>query len=370
MATIRDVAREAGVSIATVSRVFNQSAVVRPETCEHVRVVAARLDYWPNGAARSLITSRTLTLGVVLPDLHGEFFSEVIRGIDLAARRERFQILLSSSHADADALSSAVRALRGRIDGLIVLSPDAGSAGVVESIAQSLPVVLLHSGPDTLACATFAIANHDGALAMTRHLLELGHRRIAMLCGPAGNVDAEERLRGYRAALTEAGIMQDAALEIAGDFSEDCGAARAVDLLAIDPRPTAVFCANDAMAIGLVGALRRVGARVPEAMAVTGFDDIAIGRYLDPQLTTVRADAYELGEGAVHMLLPFAQARQPVPSARVSVPTRLIVRASCGAALTPKSGTAQQHRHRPLVASARRVEGGREAAGRDRGRAS
>lgn len=370
MATIRDVAREAGVSIATVSRVFNQSALVRPETCENVREVAARLDYWPNGAARSLITSRTLALGVVLPDLHGEFFSEVIRGIDLAARRERFQILLSSSHADADALNSAVRALRGRIDGLLVLSPDAGSARVVESIASSLPVVLIHSGPDTLACATLAIANHDGALAMTRHLVALGHRRIAMLCGPAGNVDAEERLRGYRAALTEAGLMQDAALELAGDFSEEWGAACVPDLLAIEPRPTAIFCANDAMAIGMVTALRDTGVRVPEEMAVTGFDDIAIGRYLTPQLTTVRADAYELGERAVGMLLPHAQARQPVPAERVSVPTRLIVRASCGAALVPTSDAAQPRRHRPLAAAARREEDGREAAGRDRGRVS
>ena len=370
MATIRDVAREAGVSIATVSRVFNQSALVRPETCEHVRAIAARLDYWPNGAARSLITSRTLALGVVLPDLHGEFFSEVIRGIDLAARRERFQILLSSSHADAEALTSAVRTLRGRIDGLVVMSPDADSARVVESIAASLPVVLIHSGPEALACATLAIANHDGALAMTRHLTALGHRPIAMLCGPSRNIDALERLRGYRAGLAEAGLEAEAALELAGDFSEDSGAASAATLLALDPRPSAVFCANDAMAIGLVSALRDAGVRVPEEIAVTGFDDVAIGRYLSPTLTTVRADAFALGECAMRILLPHAQARQPVPAQRVSLPTELVVRASCGAGLVPETEATLRRRHGPHAASARRAGGDREIAGRDGGRAS
>src|SRR5439155_9636422 len=124
LATIRDVAREAGVSVATVSRVYNKSGPVSEVTARHVREVASRMDYWPNGVARSLITSRTHALGVLLPDLYGEFFSEVIRGIDLAARRSRFHVLVSSSHADHEALLAAVRSMRGRIDGLIAMAPD------------------------------------------------------------------------------------------------------------------------------------------------------------------------------------------------------------------------------------------------------
>lgn len=343
MATIRDVAREAGVSIATVSRVFNQASLVRHDTCEHVRGVASRLDYWPNSAARSLITNRTSAIGVLLPDLYGEFYSEVIRGIDLAARREKYQVLVSSSHASAETLVAAVRALRGRIDGLLVMSPDADASEAIEDFSKRFPVVLLNPGPLSIECATLSVANHDGAYAAVSHLAGLGHRRIAIVRGPAGNADAEERRRGWRRALLDRGLDARPELEFDGDFSESAGFAAAARLLALEPRPTAVFAANDYMAVGLLAAFREAGVSVPGDVAVCGFDDIAIARYLTPALTTVDVDACELGERAVHQLLPFARARKPAEITHVTLPTRVVVRASCGAA-APRPATARPAR--------------------------
>jgi len=206
LATIRDVAREAGVSIATVSRVFNDSSIVAADTVDLVRQVAARLNYWPNGVARSLITNRTQALGVLLPDLYGEFFSDVIKGIDLAARKHGYHLIVSSSHADSDALAEALRSMSGRVDGMVVMAPDVEAPAAIRGFAQHCPVVLVNPGQEVDECDTISIANFDGAREMTAHLVGLGHRRIAMVRGPANNLDAEQRVQGYRVALREAGI--------------------------------------------------------------------------------------------------------------------------------------------------------------------
>lgn len=330
MATIKDVAREAGVSVATVSRVFNDSERVSEDTRRRVRAVAERLRFWPNGVARSLITSRTHAIGVLLPDLHGEFFSEVIRGIDLAARQEGLHVLVSSSHSDTDELVTALRAMRGRIDGLIIMAPDVDSAPAIRGSAWGCPVVLLGQGGDVADFDTVSIANVDGAYAVVRHLQRLGHRRIATITGPARNLDARQRLEGYRAAMREAGLQGTRPLEITGDFTEPSGYQGAQALLRLSPRPTAVFVGNDVMAVGVLGALRDAGLRVPRDMAVAGFDDIAIARHLGPPLTTVHVDAYQMGERALHRLLRRDRG-EPAPShAHEVLPTWLVVRASCG----------------------------------------
>lgn len=332
MATIKDVAREAGVSTATVSRVYNGSDLVSEETTRRVLEVAARMDYWPNGAARSLSTRSTHALGVLLPDLHGEFFSETIRGIDHAARAESYQILLSSSHADAGQLISAARALRGRIDGLIAMAPDKGSAQAMEDFAKHFPVVLLNPGLPVKSCGSISVANGEGAYAMVSHLVMVGHRRIAMLKGPAGNADGEERLMGYRRALADGGVEISPSLEIGGDFSQLAGYESAREILRREPRPSAVFAANDYMAIGLISALSERGLRVPRDMAVTGFDDIELARYLSPPLTTVRVDAYGLGERAVLQWLEAVRTNGTGKPRQEVLPTTLVVRGSCGAA--------------------------------------
>jgi LacI family transcriptional regulator len=336
MANIKDVAREAGVSVATVSRVFNDSGRVSEETRRRVRQVAEKLHFWPNGVARSLILSRTHAIGVLLPDLHGEFFSEVIRGVDLAARREGLHVLVSSSHSDTKELVTALRAMRGRIDGLIIMAPDPDSIPAIRANGWDCPVVLLGPGGETHDFDTVSLANFDGAYALVRHLQRLGHKRIATLTGPAGNRDAQQRLEGYRAAMREAGVSQTRTLELHGDFTEPSGYQGVQAFLELANRPSALFVANDVMAVGALGALREARVRVPRDVAVAGFDDIAIARHLTPPLTTVHVDAYQLGERALQRLLR-RDAGEPAPGRSHEVlPTWLVVRASCGG--TPSEG--------------------------------
>jgi LacI family transcriptional regulator len=330
MATIRDVAREAGVSIATVSRVINHSPRVSDEARRRVEAAAKLLDYWPNSAARSLHTRRHNLLGILLPDLHGGFFSEIIRGIDEEARRAHFQILISSSHANSLAMLAAVRAMRGRIDCLIAMAPERESMETVTRTDHRFPVVLLNPFGNPSGFNSVAISNREGARALVSHLIETGHQRIAMLSGPQTNGDASERLEGYRDALNLAGIHPDPALVIVGDFREDSGYQLAERVLDLDPRPTAVFAANDQMAIGLVSALREAEIAVPESIAVAGFDDTMIAGYISPPLTTVRVDPHALGRAAVAMALKVISNPNDLSTTRELVPTTLVVRRSCG----------------------------------------
>ncbi len=364
MATIKDVAREAGVSVATVSRVFNDSERVNEDTRLRVRAVAERLRFWPNSVARSLITNRTQAIGVLLPDLHGEFFSEVIRGIDLAARREGLHVLVSSSHSDTKELVRTLRSMRGRIDGLIIMAPDRAFAPAIRASAWDCPVVLLGPGTEAPDFDTVAIANHDGAYAVVRHLQRLGHKRIATVTGPAENLDAVQRVEGYRAAMRDGGVANTRTLEVEGDFTEPSGYQAAQALLQLSPPPTAIFVANDVMAVGVLGACRDVGVRVPREVAVVGFDDIALARHLTPPLTTVHVDAYQLGERALHRLLRRDRG-EPAPSRSHEVlPTWLVVRESCGA--TPMEHRRATDRKLPKATSVAKPRARRVPATRPR----
>ena len=327
--TIRDVARAAGVSVATVSRVFNDSGPVHAETRQRIRDVALAMRYAPNSAARSLTTNRSNTLGVLLPDLHGEFFSEVIRGLDQTAQRDGYHVLLSSSHADGAAIEVAMRAMRGRVDGLVVMSPDIDAESLAANLPDSLPVVLLNTAAPG-AFDAITVDNYGGAYDMVRHLL--AHRdSVAIITGSPNNQDARERLRGYRAAVREAGMTSHDAWEVCGDFTEAGGHRAAMTLLAATPRPRAIFAANDAMAIGALSACREVGLRVPADIAVGGFDDIPMARYMNPPLTSVRVEISELGSRAMQALLDAVRLKNQHERQRVLVPARLVVRESCGA---------------------------------------
>lgn len=340
MATIREVARAAGVSTATVSRVFSNSPLVSPETAKKVLDEAARLDYWPNSAAQSLSTRCTHTIGVMLPDLFGEFYSDLMRGLDREASLHEYQILLSSSHSNSDDVLAASRAMLGRIDGLIMLAPDEESIDTVERVRRRVPVVLLNPRLTVERCYSVGIANYDGARRATEHLLALGHTEIAFVGGPEGNVDAEERLRGFRESLAIAGLDPDRALILPGDFREMAGVEASARILEHEPRPTAVFTANDSMAIGLLTALHRAGCRVPEDMAVVGFDNIAMAGYLNPSLTTIHVDACGLGRQAVKMMLDVIESADGGTPVQRVIPATLKIRESCGANIEQTGETA------------------------------
>ncbi len=335
-ASIKEVALKAGVSIATVSRVINDKGPVAGETRRRILEAIEQLRYVPHGAARSLITNQTDTIGVLLPDLYGEFFSEVIRGIDLAARRSGFHVLVSGFHSDRAEIEAVLRALRGRVDGLIVLSPDVDAQSLRRNLPETLPVVLLNTRVDgSLDGAAFDainVDNHGGAFAMVRHLAGLGHRRIALIRGPEENADARERLRGYRDALRAEGIERSPGLEIPGDFSEESGYRAGRCLLALEPRPEAVFAANDSMAIGCLFALREAGVEVPGDVALAGFDDIPIARYLTPPLSSVHVPITELGTRAMERLLHAVESKNGHERRQETVAATLMVRGSCGGA--------------------------------------
>ncbi len=335
--TIREVARQAGVSVATVSRVLNSSGPVNDGTRARIERVAAELRYVPNGAARSLITSRTTTLGVILPDLHGEFFSEVIRGIDGAARQRGYHLLVSSSHSDRAELDAVLRSMNGRVDGLLVMSPHVDARVLQQVLPAKLPAVILGSTTgEVLAHWHVTMDNAGGARQITQHLIEMGHRQLVHLAGPEANADARERQQGFQAALQGAGLNPQV---VPGDFTERGGAEAALRVFDSAELPTALVAANDSMAIGAILALRERGVRVPEDVAVTGFDDLPIGRYFTPALTTVHVSIDALGaQATAHLVTALTQVSAANGSAAAAsfsttetIPARLVVRMSCGA---------------------------------------
>jgi LacI family transcriptional regulator len=351
-ATIHDVAARAGVSVATVSRVLNGIAVVREETSRDVRAAAKFLRYVPNVAARSLSIRRSQTIGIVLPDVHGEFFSEVIRGIDLAARREGYHILVSGSHSDPGEMLEVVETMRGRVDGLMIMAPDVTLAPIEELRARDLPIVLLNAAAGNSDAIT--IDNFGGARTMMRYLQELGHRRIAFVCGPAHNADARERLRGYRHSMRGLAASSVRALEFKGAFTEESGFAAGRKISETAVMPTAVFAANDSMAVGLLAALAAAGIRVPEVMTVVGFDDIPIARYVAPPLTTMRVDIAELGRRAFALLLDVITNPVAHKARRERVATTLVVRGTCAGPKSVSTRKTQPHRAERIPKSGRK----------------
>ena len=293
--TIKQVAHQAGVSVATVSRVLNDKGPVAEETRQRIREVAERLRYVPHGAARSLITNKTNTLGVLLPDIYGEFFSEIIRGIDLAARRRGYHLLVSSSHGDKAEIEAALRATRGRVDGL---DRDVARGG----------------RPDAAGEPPRDPADRDAQLPGQRDCVRLPHRRqprgrVRDGEAPCGARAPEDRTRqGPSQQLRRPGAAarlpgrdpraldrEVEELEIDGDFTEEAGHRAGERVAALKPRPTAIFATNDAMAIGVLSALHEAGLDIPREIAVAGFDDIPVCRFVSPPLSTVHVAIPELG---------------------------------------------------------------------------
>ena len=363
-ATITDVAREARVSVASVSRVVNGLDNVLPGTRTRIAEVIERLRYVPHTAARSLSTKRTQIIGVLLPDLYGGFFSELIRGIDAAARVLQLHLLLSSAHGGADEMAAAIRAMRGRVEGLLVLAPQLDAAGLDELDAE-VPTVFMNTRVTGGASSSLAIDSYGGARAMVRHLVARGHRSIAHISGPADNFDSHERERGYRDELAAA-LPRARPVVVRGDFTEASGYAAGHDLGARSPRPAAVFAANDVMAIGCIAAFHALGLAVPDDLAVAGFDDIPLAAYIRPALTTMRVPIVELGRSAVTRLA--AAIAQPTRTKPVTTTLQpeLVVRESCGpaksrAGLQPPSQSARdgdddetRARNAPRIRRARR----------------
>lgn len=326
--TIKDVARKANVSVATVSRALNGHQNVAEDVRRRVVGIANELRYSPHHAARSLSSRRTNTIGVVLPDLYGEFFSELMRGIDQVARERGLHLLVSSYHGNPQEQGDALRAMRGRVDGLLLMSPFAGTSDFIsENLAPSMPVVLMNTQATDAGRVALCVDSYAGAREMVRHLVDRGCKRIAFITGPADNYDASERLRGYHDAVAE--LLPDARpWVLQGDFDEASGHRAGLSLLGASTRPDAVFAANDMMALGCLFALSQGGMRVPDDIVLAGFDDIPLARYVHPALTTMRVEIADLGARAIRALLDQAGDGGHGSSARVPLLPKLVVRES------------------------------------------
>jgi LacI family transcriptional regulator len=297
-ATIRDVARRAQLSVATVSRALNGFENVSEQARERIALAVSELGYVPHAGARSLSLARNNAIGVVLPDLHGEFFSEIVRGMDREASRRGYLLLLSNLHAKSEQATQAVRAMRGRVDGLIVMAPHLGEEELAAALPSGIPTVLVNTRGHAGGHSAIHLDNAAGAAAVVGHFAALGRKRLVHIAGPSGNVDAQER----SAATKQAAKKHCLELTIIdGNFEEESGAAAIKTLLSSGHRFDAIFAANDNMAIGALDALRKAGVRIPDDVAIAGFDDIPLARHLG--ITTVRVRIAELGERALARLL-------------------------------------------------------------------
>lgn len=301
-ATLKDVAREALVSIASASRAINGLDNVADDVRARVLKAADKLKYIPHGGARSLATSRTNTIGVLLPDIYGEFFSEIIRGIDVAARARGLHILVSGSHGDFREAVDMMRAMAGRVDGLLVMSPFVDANDISDLLPNGLPIVMISSSLGENNKSAISIDNYGGGIRATRHLVEMGCRKIAHIRGPSDNFEANERERGFLSVVKEKAGAIDARV-IHGDFTELSGEAAIEQFINSDFMPDGIFAANDMMAIGCIIALKEKGIKVPEQVKIIGFDDIPIARLSSPSLSTIRVGVFDIGRRGLEYLV-------------------------------------------------------------------
>jgi DNA-binding LacI/PurR family transcriptional regulator len=320
-----DVAKLAGVSHQTVSRVINGSDQVREETRERVLAAMRMLDYRPNPVARALVTGRSKTIGVVSFDttLHGP--ASTLFGIERAAHEEGyFTSIISLKSLDRPSVLTAVERLRGQaVDGILVIAPQITAAHAVAHLPVDVALVAVEAGPDN-EVPVVAVDQFAGAVAATQHLLELGHRTVWHIAGPGDWQESRQRIAGWRHTLEAA--QAEAPSPLVGDWSARAGYELGQRLMT-EPDVTAVFVANDQMALGLLRVLHETGRNVPRDVSIVGFDDVPEAAYFTPPLTTVRQDFMAMGRRSLHLLLSEID-NGTRSTTRETVPSELIVRAS------------------------------------------
>ncbi|MGN6375479.1 MAG: LacI family DNA-binding transcriptional regulator [Sphingomonas sp.] len=341
--TITDVARAAGVSPMTVSRVINADAKVRPETRAKVDEAVARLNYKPNPAARSLAGAELVRVGLLYSNPSAAYLSEFLVGMLDQASRADVQLVIEKCDPGGDELVVARHLIDGGVHGLILPPPLCDSQAVLAALAErDVPAVVVATGHPPAAAAAVTIDDRGAGLAMTRHLIALGHRRIGFIIGNPNQTASAERLAGYRAALAEAGIGEDQALIAQGMFTYRSGLDAAEQLLAAAERPTAIFASNDDMAAAAVAVAHRHGIDVPGDLTVCGFDDTAIATTIWPELTTIRQPIAEMSRAALELLVAAIRSRrsgEAVPPAHKVLDFELVRRQSdAPPRVRPRSG--------------------------------
>lgn len=329
MTTIRDVARLAGVAPITASRAINNTGNVKPETRRRVEQAAAELHYVPNMLAHSFRSSRTNTLALVLTDIANPFWTTVARGVEDVASACGYSVFFcNTDENEAKQARYLAALLRRRVDGVLLAPASSDGAPVEALLRQNVSVVVLDRRVEGVQVDTVRGDSIDGAHQLVRHLVELGHRRIALLSGPPDLSVSQERAAGYEQALHAVDQPLDPALMRFGAFSVESGRAMMQILLALPERPTAIFAANNFIAAGALSALREAGLRTPEDMSVVVFDDLPDPYATAPMLTVVAQPAYELGQVAAQRLLERIAQPGDADVCDKVLPVRLLLRQS------------------------------------------
>ena len=335
--TIKELARLSGVSVGTVSRALNGYTDVSPETRERVMRLAEELDYTPTAAARTLVMERSHVIGVFLetgeghPDVQHPFFHEVLGGLKDQLGAAGFDLLLFASEQPGNGYgphSFLKRARHHGVDGTVLMGVDTGAPDVERLLRSDIPCVgvdVALSGP---ANASVMSDNADGAAQAVKHLVERNHKRIATITGLIDTAPGRDRLRGYREEIQRQGLAFRDDYVIYGDFYVESGAEGMARLLELPEPPTAVFAASDLMAVGALGTAGRAGLRVPDDIAIVGFDDILLAGLTQPPLTTLRQDKQGLGAAAGEALLALMEEEDGDAPAAVTLPVELVVRGS------------------------------------------
>ncbi len=335
-ATLRDVAREAGVSIRTVSRVVNNKEEIADETRQRVLTVIDRLGYRPNTLARSLVSGKTRSIAVVIPQITDPFYPEFVQGVESVARQQEYHVFLCNTDEDPAQEYRTLEALASKqVDGIILCGTRLNREQLCQANALHKLILITSKAPADLA--TVNVQEELGYAALTEHLLQLGHRRIGHIAWLLHGTNA--RLDGYRNALQERGIQpRPAHVEALKQATIDDGRAAAHRLLDRVPALTAITCYNDLVAVGTLQACADRNLAVPTDVAVVGFDDILLAALVEPALTTMHVDRFKLGEMATEQLLLQLQTTDetptPSPPHLVELPTRLVIRTTCGANAT------------------------------------
>ncbi|MCM6773011.1 LacI family transcriptional regulator [Nocardia sp. CDC159] len=325
--TIRDVAALAGVSPATVSRVLNGDARVALELRERVREAVAKLGYRPNSAARSLRTRATKVLGLIIADIQNPFFTALARGVEDAANERDYSVVLANSDESLNKEQRYLEVAAAERMAGVVLAPSSTSASRIDTLTdRGIPVVAIDRRLRWADVDSVTVNNQKAAKEAVDHLIAAGARRIAMITGPSDASTATSRLAGYRAALREAGLTPDPALEVRGDYRVESGRAAAQALLDLPHRPDGLFVANNLMMVGTLDALARAGVRFPDDLLLAGFDEMSWAGFAPP-ITLVEQPSYEIGRRAAELLLRRI-AGEDFPPQRIVLPARLRIRSS------------------------------------------
>ena len=328
MATMRDVAKRADVSVSTVSHVVNNSRAVSLAARERVLEAMQELGYKPNIMARNLRRQRSNTIGMIVPDSTNPFFAEVARGIEDAGFAHNFSVILCNTDGDiAKQLAYTNALIENQVAGIVFVAAGVSTAQVQELQKRAVPLVIVDREVDGVHVDTVLTNHYQGGCLATQHLLDLGHQRVACITGGSDLSPSADRGMGYQDVLAANGLAYNTDLLQGGDFQYAGGYLAAKQLLTAPNRPTAIFACNDLMAVGCISAARELGLSVPEDLSVVGFDDVKLASFTNPPLTTIAQPTYKIGTLAIEMLLDRLQKGDALPRLE-RLDTKLVIRHS------------------------------------------